>query len=545
MPSPSARVSAFLVAVAAMWVLPAFAAERTFPLNHKRIRIEKLIDQVATETRRTILFDDQVRGNVSIVTQRPVTEGEAWSILDASLSMLGFSLLPSTAGNWRIAKMATAVGESPFTDAAGSSAEAFVTALIPLEAADLQTVMNVLDPLSGARVTLVPFEPTRSLIASGPERAIARLMTIARELDRLERLPIGLRVLRYRGVDEIESLVEARFASGSSSPGALQVWSDVRTNSILFRGSADEVARLRRFLARLDRPAEGGGEIRILRVLNRDAEEVAELIRGLGQSGAASRIASEDIGGELAGADFSIVVDKASRSLVVRADPGTQRLIREVLEIFDEPPQQIAVDITISELRTPRNFTLGFAFNVPLLPGNEADELVGRLISSPTPGGFLAQPTQQTRLFGRVARDANVPFEIDGGNGVTIPIEDTGVIDAGEFRARTEVLIQPHLVVTAGERHEIFVGNNVPVPVTEEGGLAGGTDAADAGDGSALSQVRNLLSRTIRFERTDIGIRLDIEAKAGHRGRIQLDLDVEISSIAPSLAGDITKVGPT
>ena len=119
------------------------------------------------------------------------------------------------------------------------------------------------------------------------------------------------------------------------------------------------------------------------------------------------------------------------------------------------------------------------------------------------------------------------------------------MIDAGEFEARTEVLIQPSLVVTAGERHEIFVGNNVPVPVTENGGLAGGTGTTDPGDGSPLTQVQNLLSRTIRFERTDIGIRLEIEAKAGHEGKIQLDLDVEISSLAPSLAGDVTAVGPT
>ena len=43
----------------------------------------------------------------------PVPVDEAWAILGSSLSLLGYSLLPSTAGNWRIAKVAEAVGEAP------------------------------------------------------------------------------------------------------------------------------------------------------------------------------------------------------------------------------------------------------------------------------------------------------------------------------------------------------------------------------------------------------------------------------------------------
>lgn len=508
--------------------------ERSFSLNFKRVPIRELIERVGNETGRTILFDEQVRGNVSIVTKRPVTESEAWSILSSSLSILGFSLLPSTVDNWRISKLADAVGEAPFVTEVGTTRASFVTTLIPLVNADLQAVMNVLEPLSGARVTLVPFEPSHSLIVSGPEREIARLTTIANELDHVDELELRVRVLRHRSVDDVEPLVDARLESAGVSDRQLQVWSDQRTNSILFRGTEGEVSRLARFLDRIDRPIEGEGRIRILRVLNRDPEEISELIRELGQpSGSARTVAaSATPGSELAGADFEIVVDKPSRSLVVSADFATHIVIREVLEMLDVLPQLISVDITISELRTPRSFVLGFGFSIPFSSGNDASDLAGLIVSSPRPGGLLAEPSGQTMLFGRISRDNGVPFTVDGGDGIEIPIFQTAVIDAGEFTARTEVLIQPSLIVTAGEHHEIFVGTNVPVPVTE-------------GGGTADSESATLVSRTIRFERTDIGIRLGIDVRAGREGKIQLALDVDISSIAPSLAGDISQVGPT
>jgi len=502
--------------------------ERSFLLNFKRVRIDELIERIAAETRRTILFDEQVRGNVSIVTKRPVTEAEAWSILDSSLSMLGFTLLPSTVDMWRISKMAEAVGEAPFVSEAGTSSTSFVTTLIPLANADLQAVMNVLEPISGTRVTLVPFVPTHSLIASGPEQEIARLTTIADELDRVDKFKLRSRVLRYRDVEEVEPILEARLESDGITDRQLQIWSDQRTNSILFRGTEGEVSRLARFIDRIDQPVEGEGRIRVLRVLNRDAEEVAEIIRDLGRSQGSARAAGES---ELTGADFAIAVDKPSRSLVVSTDTATHALIREVLENLDVLPQLIAIDITVSEIRTPSRFALGFGFSVPFSVGNDA---AGFIASSPLPGGLPAEPGPNTTFFGRVTRDTGVSFALPGGGGVEVPIFQTGVVAAEDFTARTDVLIQPSLIVVAGAYHEIFVGNNVPVPVTERGAL----------DASATT-TRELLSQTTTIERTDIGIRLGVEVKAGREGKIQLELDIDLSTIDESVAGDVNAVGPT
>lgn len=221
------------------WLLPVLslllvASPRSFAqtpsnatilLNQKRMEIGQLIARVSEATGRPILFDEQVKGLVSLVAKRPVTPDEAWELLDAALHLIGFALVPSTAGQWRIARVAEAVGESPWKQRARSPSEHYVTALIPLEVAPLPSVLNVIQPLAGATVTLVALESSHSLIASGPERVIARLTAIADELDRIEERGLRQRVLRYRDVADVEGMIEMQFdgvasARASSSSGA-------------------------------------------------------------------------------------------------------------------------------------------------------------------------------------------------------------------------------------------------------------------------------------------------------------------------------------
>lgn len=566
-------------------------ADARILLNQKRMEIRQLIELVSKETGRTILFDEQVRGVVSLVAKRPVTPDEAWEILGEALQMLGFSLLPSTVDQWRIARIAEAVGESPFVGTAKRESDLYVTALIPLDFANLQSVMNVLQPLGGSSVTLVMLEDSNSLIASGPERAIARLTAIADELDRVEERKLRQRVLRYRSVLDVEPMIQAQFDSGALLDRDLEVWSDERTNSVIFRGEEEAVDRIVAFLEKIDEPVEGEGEIRVLRILNRDAAEIAGILGGqVPASAGASKNSREDKNRDrsdaksesdatrkqedttreglegsnatpedglaveaqappesvgsgapidlatlLGGEDYSIAVDGPTRSLVVRASERGHVLIRELVEELDARPQLIAVDVTVSEIRTPSTWALALSYHVPLLPGDALDEYVGRLISLPAGRGFGSAPIDQGALFGRVSHDAGVDFDVPGEGGVQVPLEDTGEIDASDRKFTVDILIQPSLVLVAGEQNEIFVGANVPIPVSEASSLGGTTTTGELSYPSA----------TVTFNREDIGIRMNLEAQAGKEGPIQLDLEIELSDVGPPLAGDVEKVGPT
>ena len=174
-----------------------------------------------------------------------------------------------------------------------------MTSLIPLRVATPKAVMAVLEPLSGASVTLIPLDATNSLIASGPERRIARLTTIADALDRVEERKVRYRVIRYRNVEDVAGWIESLIDSDGLSQTDLEVWSDERTNSLIYRGTQDATEAFLERVDRIDRPIEGSGEIQVLRVLNRDPVEVAELIEKLHQTSDAGRGQIRGLDGQL------------------------------------------------------------------------------------------------------------------------------------------------------------------------------------------------------------------------------------------------------
>ncbi|MCR9095881.1 MAG: hypothetical protein NXI30_16795 [bacterium] len=511
----------------------------TLTLNQKRARIEQLVQKIGEAAGRTILVPDDVRGNVTIIAKRPMTIDESWAVLETALSLLGHSLLPGPEGVWRIAKVADAVGEAPFERVSDGRGESFVTTLIPLRTADVEDVMPVLEPLSGSRVTLVPFAETNSIIASGSEVAIARLTTLADELDRIEEQTLRIRVLRHRGVEDVEGFVEEYLESGDYELQDVQVWSDLRTNSLAVRGSKKGVDEVVAFIEDVDQPIERGGAIRILRVLNRDPEEVAELIRSLSNGTTAATTEAASVAGPLDGADYTIAVDAPSRSLVVKAPPEAQGVIREVVELLDQSPQLVAVDITVSELRMPEAYGLATGFSLPFTDGSDGNnDLVGVVVNEASSAGIDLPPT----VVGRISRDTGVAFQQNvNGNLVSVPILQSGTIAGVDFEATNEVLIQPSLVVTAGDQHEIFVGNNVPIPVTD-------SDSSGLGANTVAGVNIPQISRTTNFDRRDIGTRVTLEATTGTEGKIQLDLEIELSNIdltRANLGGDAAQVGPS
>jgi general secretion pathway protein D len=91
----------------------------------------------------------------------------------------------------------------------------------------------------------------------------------------------------------------------------------------------------------------------------------------------------------------------------------------------------------------------------------------------------------------------------------------TGVLAAEEREIHSRVLLRPRLSMISGEEHEIFAGENIPVPTAEVGDT-----------GSNLLQTRQTI------ERRDTGVILRVQPTVFDVGPIVLDLYVEVSRFA-------------
>ena len=219
------------------------------------------------------------------------------------------------------------------------------------------------------------------------------------------------------------------------------------------------------------------------------------------------------------------------------SDPETRKVLLEVIEQLDRVVPRISVDVIISEISAPSTYRLGFSAFLPLGSQDASGQTGGAILIDPTGSGLQPEGDATTPFVGRMTRaPLEVPLLVNGravvdenGNAVTVPFaREAAVLVAGETQVISKVLMRPSLLMSSGEEREVFVGNNIPVPVQSTG--------ADA---------TNPLINAQSIERQDVGVTLRATPTLGLEGGVHLVLEVELRSVTASAAGDVQVVGPT
>ncbi len=99
------------------------------------------------------------------------------------------------------------------------------------------------------------------------------------------------------------------------------------------------------------------------------------------------------------------------------------------------------------------------------------------------------------------------------------------VINLAKSSGNAEVLAQPQLRITEGEKASLHIGDRVPIPVT----------SFNTGYQGAPGSVTPITS----FQYQDVGIKIDVEPRVHHNREVTLKLTVEVSNL-----GDEVTVGP-
>jgi general secretion pathway protein D len=531
------------------------SSARTIPIHYEQREISELVTAIARSTGRRYIYGDGLRGRISITVPYRVSRGEAVAILDAALHIKGFAALPIGEDTTKIVPITEIKSGAPLTDLPlDPERERPIATMIRVTHANANSLATALRPYVAAEGLALPYSPTNSIILAGTEARVSRLITIIRILDQAADESIMVRFLRHRSAPVVAEILENTFNAGSVVVNHAGIWSDERTNQIVVQAPPARLAAMREVIDELDRPVEGEGLIRVVRILNRDAEAVAKILRSMQvpSSGRVPPARTANLSASrnrLVNRVFSVTVDSATRSLLLASDPETLGILTDVIDKLDRLPPRIAVDVMIFELTRPSRFELGVDYFLPVFePSSITDPVVfissgsSSIVNSTAlaiPGalstGVPTGPRQKDFVFGRYTR-APLQLSLDPGAGdpitISIPREDVS-FQAGQFTAETSILMRPHILAMSGEEHEVFAGNQIPIPV--------GSSSSDVG---AVGLNGGLSSRQI-IERRDVGIGLTVKPTLGQAGIVTLDIKVELSEIQSSIAGSIQQVGPT
>ncbi|HEY8553642.1 MAG TPA: type II secretion system secretin GspD, partial [Burkholderiales bacterium] len=511
-----------------------------------------VVKAISQLTGRNFLLDPRVKGQVTIISARPVPRSAAYQIFLSALKAQGFTAVEGPSGLVKIVPVAEAKQGAAVQKTPVSGAEQMTTHVAILQYVSPTQIVPVLRPLMAPTSQLSAHEPSNALIITDYADNVRRLLQIVERIDQPVASEVTVVPLQHASALDLADLI-ARLASPTQIPGApgapvqpggvpsaagdrFTVLPDMRTNSLLIRTeNPGRLAQIRSLIAKLDVPATTGGQTRVIYLRNAEATKLAEVLRGL-LAGEARAQQPAPAPGAAPGAPAAarpaqarstaeaslIQADEATNALIINAPDAVYNNLRAVIEKLDVRRAQVFVEALIAEITTDNAAALGFQWFA-----------AGRTGSTGI-GGVTNLPTQSIPGLGAVITDPATALAGSSGlslaflgREITLPdgtrVRGIGALaQALQSKNLGNILSTPNLLTLDNAEAKIIVGQNVP--------FVTGSFLPQTGTGTTVNPFQTI-------ERRDVGIQLRIKPQISEGGGVKLEIFQEISTVTPAPAG--------
>jgi general secretion pathway protein D len=508
-------------------------------LNFQNADLKEVVQAVlgnALKVNYTI--DPTVSGTVTISSARPVGQDDLLPILEMVLQMNGAALMRD-GELYRVVPEGSAVAQ--WGDV-GDARAGYGISILPLRFVSAQTLISLIDGF-GTRPGSVRAEAARNLLivlGNSADREAAIETALSFDADWMQDQSVAVLPLRRAKPETVITELERIFKASQGGVGAdlVQFMPMARMKAVLVVSpQRDILERARTWVQRLDNNnPDLEASVYVYRVKYRDAKKLADLLVQVFSSAPSAPgtaptdqiepeaqpvmsegftdPAAEDLtaGPEqqaqpddntfLAGSEpttaeapllpggIRIQADTSNNSVVIYADLETRQEILKALVQIDVPPLQVAINITMAEIRLTDQLRYGVQY-------------------------FIRSGNASLGLFGTNANviRPEVPgfnFVLGGGRSPSL------IIDAFDAMTDVQVLSSPSLVVMENEVAKFQVGDQIPI-VTRT--------VSDPGGDSGL-----VTSNEVEYR--DTGIILNVKPRVAENGVVSMTIEQEISSVS-------------
>jgi general secretion pathway protein D len=535
-------------------------------VNFVNADIEAVSRAMAAIVKRQILVDPRVRGQMTLYSEQPLSEREAFLNYLSVLRGLGFTVV-DVAGLLKVVPEAEAKLQTG-TVSVGNvmrTGDQILTQVFPLKHENVNNLVTVLRPLITPNNTINANPGNNTLVITDYADNLQRLARIIAALDTPAATDVEVIPVKHGSASDLAPMVQ-RFADSSAggAPGApaamaggVAIMADPRTNSLLVRApNAARLAVIRSVIDKLDRPGPPGspaGNIYVVYLKNADATRLAAVLRaayGAGGSGAAgggtgaggtglgtgsannAGSVSAALGGQgntgasaqstspvTASASPStggfVQADPATNALIITAPEPVYRQLRAVIDQLDARRAQVYVESMI--VKMDANQAAEFGFQWQGLLGKNGDKY-GVVAGT----NYSANSGAGSNLVTLSTSNATTGISLGAGLNVGLIQAINGVYTLGalarflESSTGANILSTPNLVALDNEEAKIVIGQNVPF-------ITGSFTNTGSNNGSANP------FQTI--ERKDVGLTLRIKPQIGENGTVRMQIYQENSSV--------------
>lgn len=211
---------------------------------------------------------------------------------------------------------------------------------------------------------------------------------------------------------------------------------------------------------------------------------------------------------------------KALNAITIRDTADKVRIAEKIIEANDKAKAEVVVQVELVQLDVSRIRDLGFALTggsgVGVNVTRPVTDSAGNVTNERFLGGTLSEINDVLGTLDR-ARN-NIVLGIPGAAGASVI--PTATYSLLKTLGNSELLANPELRISEGEKATLHIGQRIPVPVTTVAGYNPGT--AQGG--------QNLVTPYTSFQYQDVGIKVAMEPRVHHNREVTLKLTVEVSN---------------
>ena len=278
------RSTSTVLALAVVLLQPvAELRAQEFTVNLKNTDIQEFIKFVADVTGTTIVVDPNVRGEVKVISSKPVSKAELYDLFLSILDVHGYTAVRSgqvirVIQNKDARSAPVPVGDTDDT----LMNDEYVTQVVRLENVSAAKLIPVLRPLVPQQAHLAAYAPSNAIIISDIRSNISRVLEIINRMDRSAVQTTQVIKLKYGVAEDVvnmlKTLEESRNSEGGDADKELTLVADKRTNSVVVTADELSAERVRELINYLDTPLEQSGNVKVMYLEYANAVEIAEVL---------------------------------------------------------------------------------------------------------------------------------------------------------------------------------------------------------------------------------------------------------------------------
>jgi len=526
---------------------PSFAApandqnrEQKVAFNFVDVDLGALTKFISEITKKNFIFDDRVKGKITIITPAKLNIDDAFNLFVSVLELKGFTVVPSGVDAYKIIPSVEAkqkgirvmVDRQPVNDS-------YIVRLIKLKNIPPDDAAKLLLPVVSKDGYMSAFGPGNMLLVIDSGSNIEKILSIIDTVDQpylLEEPDIVF--LKHASADAVARIITEGLSRGArpqqaAGAGEAKSIADPRLNAVVLFGDRGTRESMKSLIKLLDVPSpESQGRINVYFLENADAVELSKVLQEMLKGVPAAHQAAAGTQGAPvvpfeAGGGITITADKSTNSLVIVASYADYQNLVYTIKKLDRRRRQVFVEAMIAEVSLNGLLQLGTNFRVAAKQNGNPVFIGG--------AGQVNQTTLQnivTGLSGLTLGGMGSYFTIPQSfiPGATAATQAPGlaaIFQLSDFKDVVNVISTPQILTSDNKEAEILVGENVPFIASREQSIAT--------SGTVVNDI----------QRQDVGVKLRITPQITEGDYVKLDIYQEISSLEQADDTILTSVGPT